>query len=84
MDENSSLNKLSYYVDENDEYRDFETENFAFEQEIEYFDRVINEIDNLYENVICRFKEGKMLVTNPFICSFMLKSDFVNWVMENN
>lgn len=52
--------------------------------EQEEYDILLTRIDYLYELVMCEFKSGHMIISNPYIFSFMIKSDFINWVLNNN
>lgn len=63
---------------------DAELENEELWLENQRYDFLMNQIDFLYETVMCEFLLGKMSISHPHIFSFMLKSDFVNWILYNN
>lgn len=47
------------------------------------YDRIIDTIDNLY-SVIEKFQSGESEIFHPYAMRFMTKSDFVNWIINNN
>ena len=48
------------------------------------YDRIMDTINDLYSDVIMRFRSGSTTISNPYIMQMMTKTDFVNWIINNN
>ncbi len=52
--------------------------------EMDKRDRIINTMDNLYTDIICRFQSGTIQIYHPHVIPFLSRTDFINWIINNN
>lgn len=77
------------YQEETDNNTNFDSENeydqTLLEQSIEEQKfALIEKIDELYDEIITKFKDGKMYVSDSKICANLTKNKFFYWIISNN
>lgn len=45
---------------------------------------IISAIDKLYNDIMCQYQSGQMVIYNPNLFARLSKETFLRWVIQNN